>query len=790
MKKTLFTPLLVVVFIISPFSKSVAQSIITTVVGCGIGNDSLALVAELAEPVNVVKDKSGNLFITDNANGLIRKINSSGIMSTYAGTGKNGHTGDGGPATAADLGGLIGMTIDKTGNIYIAENYFHCIRKIDTAGIISTIAGLPGNAIYNGDNIQATSATLANPSGIAIDTQGNIFIADYAHGRIRKINSTGIITTVAGNGTFTAPLFGNPATASSMVPYKIAMDKNGNLFISNIDFSTNSNFIMKVDTAGILTRYAGTGVYGYAGNGGPATAAQYSTICGLATDTAGHLYIADTYYGSIRRIDKNSGIITGYAGTATSGFGGDGGWAISAKLNSPEGIYFDDSNNLYIADLANNRIRMMNSMGVINTVAGRNMLFGEGYDRHNTELSFPGRPAIDADGNLYIPDVYNNRVRKTDAISGAVTTIAGNGLGGYSLVYSGDGGPATLADIHYPASAAFDTSGNMYFTDRGNHSIRKVNKTGTITTVAGIGTSGYSGDNGPAVAAQLNYPDGIAIDVAGNIYVADESNNLIRKINSAGIISRVSGTGTSGYSGDGGPASAAILSYPVDLTNDAYGNLYICDAGNSRIRKIDTNGIISTIAGTGTAGFSGDGGPAYTATLNYPKCIRIDTGGNIFIADYNNNRIRMINPAGIISTVAGNGIYGFSGDGGPATSAKLSYPSGITFDKSGDMYISDAGNHRIRKVHNPGVSVPAVNSISGNMTAFPNPTKDRIVIETTIADPDFELTMYDATGRMVYNAPKAHNHHTIDMQNLSAGVYQLSLINKSGQIKTIKVVKE
>ena len=336
-----------------------------------------------------------------------------------------------------------------------------------------------------------------------------------------------------------------------------------------------------------------------------------------------------------------SGNITTIAGNGTAGFSGDGGQATCAELN-----------NLY---------------GV----------------------------ALDAAGNIYIADQSNNRIRKVDASTGIISTIAGNGTAGFS----GDGGPATAAELNAPVDIAFDAAGNLYISDQVNFRVRKINTSGIITTFAGSGMTGYSGNGGPATSAQMSYPYGIAIDAQGNVYFADAVNSVIWKVNTSGIISTFAGTGTRGFAGDGGPANNAELDYPYGIAFDPSGNLYIADADNVRIRKINTSNTISTFAGDGTNNFNGDGGQATSAEFNFPNSVASDVSGNIYIADSGNSRIRKVNvSSGIINTFAGSDKSGFSGDGGPATNAELFIPSGVTIDNSGNVFIVDEANNRIREV--------------------------------------------------------------------------------------------
>ena len=357
--------------------------------------------------------------------------------------------------------------------------------------------------------------------------------------------------------------------------------------------------------------------------------------------------------------------------------------------------------------------------GDINTVAGTGSegFSGDGGPASSAELSYPYGVTLDASGNLYFADLGNNRVRKVDG-TGTITTVAGAG----SYGFSGDGGPATSAELAQPTGVAVDSSGDLYIADNSNNRVRKVDSSGTITTVVGGGISGL-GDGGPATAAQLNQPVGVAVDGSENLYIADAGNSRVRKVDGSGTITTVAGTGGFGFSGDGGPATAAQLNSPYGVALDGSGNLYIGDTGNQRVRRVNGSGTISTVAGTGTQGFSGDGGPATAAQLRDPVGVALDGSGNLYIADSANSRVRKVDGTGTISTVAGTGGFGFSGDGGPATAAQLNSTYGVALDSSGNLNIGDANNNRVRKVEGPD-TIPPTTTISGpsGTTNDPTPT--------------------------------------------------------------------
>ncbi|MEV0374913.1 RICIN domain-containing protein [Streptomyces sp. NPDC050636] len=331
----------------------------------------------------------------------------------------------------------------------------------------------------------------------------------------------------------------------------------------------------------------------------------------------------------------------------------------------------------------------------ISTVAGTGVagFKGDNEPAVSAQLNRPYGIAVDSTGTLYFSDFYNHRVRKITT-DGKVGTVAGTGAAGFS----GDNGPAVSAQLNYPRAVAVDSAGTVYITDTNNHRVRKITTDGKISTVAGAGTAGFSGDGGPATAARLHTPLGVAVDSTGVLHIIDHGNHRIRKMTVDGKISTVAGTGSGGFAGDGGPAVSAQLNGPHAVVVDGAGDLYIADYSNHRVRKITADGKISTVAGTGTAGFSGDDGPAASAQLNGPVGMVVDSTGILYIAEYSNHRVRKITADGKISTVAGTGTAGFSGDDGPAASAQLKNPFGLAVDCVDTLYIADHLNHRVRKI--------------------------------------------------------------------------------------------
>ncbi len=345
------------------------------------------------------------------------------------------------------------------------------------------------------------------------------------------------------------------------------------------------------------------------------------------------------------------------------------------------------------------------SQTIITTLAGDGAVAfsGDGGNASSAALNYPWGVVIGPTGMIYIADMENFRIRRVTP-GGIISTIAGTGVSGYS----GDGGPATAAMFSDVTGLAMDSIGNLYVADRSNRRIRKVTATGIVSTVAGTGAQGFSGDGGAATAATLNAPTSVIVDPAGNLYFADSSNHRIRRIDNGGTITTIAGNGVAGFFGDGGLATFASLDFPLGLARDQSGNLYFADGNNNRIRKISPSGIISTFAGNGMGLFAGDGGQATSASINIPSDVAIDAFGNLYIADSGNNRIRKVDPSGIITTVAGTANNGFSGDGGPAVQAQLNFPAGVTTDGVGGVYVADRLNSRIRVIAASTLGAPVL----------------------------------------------------------------------------------
>jgi streptogramin lyase len=538
-------------------------------------------------------------------------------------------------------------------------------------------------------------------------------IADTENNSIRRVDtSTGVITTFAGTGSSGYSGDGGPAMSAKLSkPRGVFADGAGKVYLAD----TDNHRIRMVDlTTEIITRVAGSGdnVYDEENDEDVSPlSAHLNKPRGVSVDASGNIYIADTENCMIRKVDVSTNKINRVAGATDGesplcGWSGDGGLATNTRLNKPRGVWVDASGNIYIADTENNRIRRVDATTqIITTVAGNG---GSGYTGDNgpataAQLYNPNGVLVDVSGNIYIADTENNRIRRVDATTQFIYTVAGTGSGGYS----GDDGPADSAILHKPRGLWLDESGNILIADADNHRARLVYDDGgtlMITTVVGDGSSDYSGDDGQATLASLNKPHGVCIYEAlppAYLAIADPSNHRIREVNlTTGIITKVAGTLWSGYNGDNIDATSARLYYPFGVHVDSSQNTYIADTYNHRIRKVDNKtGIITTVAGTGSKGFSGDGGPATSARLRYPFNLYLDTVGNIYIMDTYNYRIRKVDAATkIITTVVGDGAAKFAGDGGLATDASIKKSYDVAVDSAGNLFIADTENQAIRKV--------------------------------------------------------------------------------------------
>ncbi len=639
------------------------------------------------------------LFAADLGECRIREV-SGGTISTVAGNGTCGYIGDGGPATSASLQLPWGIVVDASGSLYITDWVTGRIRKV-SGGTISTIAG-DGTCGFSGDGGVATAAGLNHPVGVAVDDAGTVYIADTSNCRVRAV-SGGVISTIAGNGTCGFAGDAGPATAASLdEPQAIATEASGNVYIADL-----ANCRVREVSGGAITTIAGDGSMtngscgAASGDGGPATGASV-TPRAVTVDRGGNLYIADG--GSCQVREVTSGTITTIADNGTCGYAGDGGAATNAALNGMQSISVDINHTVYVSDATDCRVRGV-SNGTVSTVAGSGCgSSGDGGLATNATIGSAMGVAADSAGNVYIADATACRIREVSG--GVISPIAGNG----TCASGGDGGPGTSASLDIPEALALSGNGDLYIQEFRGCRIRRLSG-GIITTVAGNGTCGFAGDGGAATSAQLSQMRGIALDDAGNLYIADIGSCRIREVR-GGTITTIAGNGICDVSGDGGPATSAELLDPHDVAVDRAGNVFI--AGSCLIREV-SGGIISTVAGSGRCTSDGDGGPAKSAGIAEPWALAVDADGALFFTEgaaYGSPGCRVRKVAGgTISTIAGNRTCAFGGDGGAATSASFADPMAIALDVRGNLNVTD--NTRVREVF--GVAAIA----SGRSAAAP-----------------------------------------------------------------------
>jgi hypothetical protein len=746
--------------------QQISDGIMTLFAGTGsagyCGDNGPATEACLCYPYGLWVDTTAVVFIADSSNARVRYVTSDGFIYTFAG---GGNGGDGGLASEAYLSSPYDVKGDSLGNVFITEAGYNRIRMVDTNNIITTLCSTPsssygiwidandgvyftqyyyvykvgassaptfeptlaptlantvvvvgnGNSDFNGDGFAGTSTSFNDLFGVWGDNEGNVYLADQSNYRIRKKDTNGIVTTVAGSGgSSNAGGFG-PAT-SIPIGYPWGIVGYGNMiyfsdeyFVWELDLSsgmmsniTDSDVLnnptgVAVSSTGIIyvadyshrvgriadgsiTVFAGSGIPSYCGDEGPATEACLYYPYGLWVNTNGVLFIAD-YSNSRVRYVTTEGFIFTFAG---GGNGGDGGLASEAYLSNPSDVKGDLVGNVFIVEYNNYRIRVVNTNNIITTIC-------------STPSQSYGIWVDAADGVFFTQPNYLYKTSSTMAPTVEPTpspthslsvVAAGNGNSGFS----GDGFAATSTSFNYLFGVWGDTIGNIFLSDQNNYRIRKIDPNGFVTTVAGSGSWSNVGGSGPAISTPIGYPWGIA-GYENLIYFSDQY--FVWKLDlSSGIMSTVAGNGGNSFDGDNGPSTTAALSNPTGVAVSSTGIIFVADYSNHRIRKIE-NEIITTFAGSGSLGYCGDNGPATDACLYYPTGLWVDTNGVVFIADYDGNRVRQVSTDGFIYTFAGGGS---GGDGGLATEAFLSQPYDVNGDLFGNIYISEVGDYRIRMV--------------------------------------------------------------------------------------------
>lgn len=682
------------------------QYVISTIAGgAPPATPAIAAATSIGDPTRLATDAAGNVYFGSLHS--VFKVDTGGTLTRFAGSGRAGNSGDGGPATAAQLNFAMGIATDAAGNVFVADRDASVVRKITADGVITTVAG-SGTQGFAGDGGSATSAQIDGPFGVAVDAAGNLYIADTNNHVVRQVSPNGTISTVAGTGT--RGFLGDGGAARDAWldgPQAVALDAAGNLYIAD----TFNGRIRRVGTDGVISTVAGRGSIGiFGGDDGPAKNGALSLPTDVAVDRDGKLYIADFGNSKIRLV--TNGIITTVAGKFTGAPRTEGQAAVNARLGGPTGVTVDRSGTIYFVEagigsstglaVGGYKVWKVSPAGLLTTLAGNGI---PNFSRDGTlataaQLNSPSGVAVGASGVLYISDTQNQRVRAV-APGSAIATLAGSGVPGFN----GEIESPRTALLNRPVGVAADAQGNWYVADTANNRVRKVQPGGNLITIAGNGNASYFGDDGLATRGSVNQPEGVAVDAAGNVYIADTLDHAVRMVTPDGVINTLAGTGTPGYSGDGGPANRARLNRPRGVAVDAGGNVYVADTGNNQVRRIDRLGTIETV----------DTGGA----LSDPRGVAVDGAGNLYIADTGNRSVRRLSPGALLTTIAGNGTCCYSGDGGLAVNARLNQPWGVAVDATGNVYVADPANDAVRMLTpiSAGITVSAVTNAASNLAA-------------------------------------------------------------------------
>ena len=695
------------------------------------GNGS---TARFLAPSSVAVDASGNVYVADKNSNTIRKVTSSGVVTTLAGLAGIPGSRDG-TGSNARFNNPSGVAVDSSGNVYVADTYNNIIRKVTPSGVVCTLAGF---ALNSGSTDGLTSNARFNfPSGIAVDGSGNVYVADQNNNTLRKLTPGGLVTTLAGlAGSSPGSSDGTGSAARFNSPNGLAVDASGNIYVADTDNHT----VRKVTPAGVVTTLAGQ-VGNFGSSDGSGSAAQFSFPYGVTVDGSGNVFVADQYNFTIRKV-TSAGVVTTLAGRVGVQGSSDG-TGSAARFYQPSGVTVDGSGNVFVADSANYTIRKVTSGGVVSTLAGLAPSPGSTNGTGSSaRFNWPFGVAVEGGGNVYVADTTNHTIRKVTP-AGVVSTLAG--LAGNMGSSNGTG---SSARFYSPTGVALDSSGNIYVVDQGNHTIRKVTSAGVVTTLAGLAGSSGSSD-GTGSAARFNNPTGVAVDGGGNLYVSDTNNSIIRKVTPGGLVSTLAGL--AGNSGNvHGTGSTARFNFPTGVAVNGSGTVFIADTNNNNIRYLTTDGLVGNLAGGGEPGSIDNNGDS--ARFNRPSGVAVDSSGNLYVVDQGNSTIRKITPAtwGVYTIGGTAGVIGNAEGLGAA--AQFSRVGGIAVSSSGTVFVADSYNNRISMgvfVTPPVVVTAAASSVTGTGATL-NGTVNATGFSTAVS---FDYGLTGAYGSTVVGTP-------------------------------------
>ena len=724
----------------------------------GTGSD-----ARFCEPNGAAVDTLGNVYVADTQNHTIRRITPAGVVTTFAG--KAGEPGTAnGTGSAARFNLPTDVAVDSTGTVYVADTTNHLIRKITAAGEVSTLAGsaaAPGDTDGDGP-----AARFRYPSGLAVTPAGDIIVADSFNHTIRQITSSGTVTTLAGLAGQSGSDDGTGSAARFNHPMGVAVDAAGNIFVAD---SSNVT-IRRITPAGVVTTLAGsTGKVGAVD--GVGSAARFNPPSDVAVGPDGHVLVADLFNCTVRRIAPD-GTVTTLAGKAGGPIGWADGTGAAAQFGYLTGITVDNHGNAYAVDLWHNSVRKITPAVVVTTLAGNGDSIGSADGpADKARFYYPSGVAVDGNGTVYVVDRFNSTIRRISS-AGIVSTLAGKA--GESAYVDGTG---SAARFFVPESVAVDSAGNVYVSEPRNHTIRKITPAGVVSTFAGAIDLDGSAD-GTGANARFSFPYGLAIDGADNLYVADRNNCMIRKITPAGTVTTLAGSPNIFGFADG-TGAAAQFSGPEGVAVDKAGNVYVADYYNCTIRKITAAGVVTTLAGLPkTPGFTDGSGSA--ARFNYPSSVAVGDDANIYVVDTSNHTFRRVTPTGIVTTLAGSAETEGSSNDGLGKDVRFFQPSSVAMTRTGFAYVADTQNNTIRQGQLAGP--PVATSQPKSQAVAAGATVQFAVIAVAVPAPTYQWYVNGSA----FSGATSSTLSIANVRNSDAGDYSVAITNPLGSITSEK----